>query len=166
MQDNPYRYDSKETNATKRIRSQETRIETKMPNRDILRTAYTMYGSRWTCGGAEVRIRKVVHWGRSKETLVDTHHIRQLLLRHRGFPIETKKVRDVVVYERDNTVRTVPVVHVRIADGPPVFEKIAPLTEGSLTPKKNASYVGGKRPTSSTSATRARFGPAEGAGRR
>ena len=52
------------------------------------------------------------------------------------------------------------------ADGPPVFEKIAPPTEGSLTPKKNASFAGGRRPTSSTSATRARFGPAEGAGRR
>ena len=51
-------------------------------------------------------------------------------------------------------------------DGLHVFEKIAPPTEGSLTPKKNALYVGGRRPTSSTSATRARFEPAEGAGRR
>lgn len=111
-----------------------------MPNRaqpsDILRTAYTMYGSRWTCGGAEVRIRKVVHWANPKETLVDTHNIRQLLLRHRGFPIETKKIRDVVVYERDATVRTVPVVHVRICRRSARLRKDRPAYRGLPDVKK------------------------------
>ena len=117
-----------------------------MPNRaqpsDILHSSYTKYGSRWTCSGNEVRIRKVVHWADPTKILADT--------RHSGvappppwLPIETKKVRDVVVYERDNTVRTVPVVHVRIADGPPVFEKIARLPRAPDA-KKNASFAGGE----------------------
>jgi hypothetical protein len=56
----------------------------------------------------------VVHWANPKEALVDTFAICQLLRRHRGFPIETKKLRDVVVYERDDTVRSVPIVHARL----------------------------------------------------
>lgn len=68
----------------------------------------------WQCSGREVRIRQVVHWSDPKRVINDHRTMQRLLLHHRGCPIETQEKRSVTVYERDGTVRVVPVVNARI----------------------------------------------------